>query len=129
VLGVASGRQLAPSCFWYAVSVEARLFLLLCCVMSCPAAAVLPPLECQPGKGIQQAVTPDINPLWLAVKAFQAGEAGALPLSTEWSAQEQSTCTPACKYGTCVKVRLCFLLTCGFSWTVLQQQFCRPRFE
>lgn len=71
----------------------------------CPAAAVMPPLECQAGEGIQQTVTPDTNPLWQAVKAFQAGETGALPLSTEWSAQENSqTCTPECKYGTCLKV-------------------------
>lgn len=123
------GSQAAGSVLSPAVGLCFLLTLDPCTAVSCPAAAVMPPLECQAGTGIQQTVMPDANPLWQAVKAFQAGEAGALPLSTEWSGQENSTCTPACKYGTCIKVCAPMLTGCRdvlIPRQCLWRQFCRP---
>lgn len=39
---------------------------------------------------------------WQAIRDYQAGKKGALPLSTVWDAKG-ADCT-GCKWGTCVKV-------------------------
>jgi hypothetical protein len=50
-------------------------------------------------------VSPADSPIYQAVRAYQAGQRGALPLHRAWSALEASSCDPACQYGTCVKVK------------------------
>jgi hypothetical protein len=64
----------------------------------------MPPKECQANSGISNAVSPADSPIYQAVRAYQAGQRGALPLHRNWSALEASKCDRACQYGTCVKV-------------------------
>ncbi|WIA31087.1 hypothetical protein OEZ86_001114 [Tetradesmus obliquus] len=70
---------------------------------SAPLGSLLPPKECQPGSGISNAASPADSPIYQAVRAYQAGQKGALPLAQNWSALEGSSCEPACQFGTCVK--------------------------
>uniref|UniRef100_A0A383V938 EGF-like domain-containing protein n=1 Tax=Tetradesmus obliquus TaxID=3088 RepID=A0A383V938_TETOB len=70
---------------------------------SAPLGSLLPPKECQPGSGISNAASPADSPIYQAVRAYQAGQKGALPLAQKWSALEGSSCEPACQFGTCVK--------------------------
>lgn len=62
------------------------------------------PRECQANSTITRAVTPDSSPIYQAVRAFITGGRGQLPLTSNWTI-EAATCTPDCKYGTCIKVR------------------------
>jgi hypothetical protein len=64
----------------------------------------MPPKECQANSGVTSTVSPADSPIYQAARAFQAGQRGALPLHSNWSAAEASACDPACQYGTCVKV-------------------------
>ena len=63
------------------------------------------PKECQASSNITNVVSPDSSPIFQAVRAFITGDKGSLPLTAEWKV-DRTPCEPACKSGTCVKVRM-----------------------
>lgn len=79
------------------------------CVTRTPTLHVLPgtktlvPTECQTNSTVTKGISPDSSPIYQAVRAFITGGKGQLPLTSNWSV-EAATCSPACTYGTCIKV-------------------------
>jgi hypothetical protein len=77
-----------------------------CCCCFLPAAtSMFVPKECQAGSGVTNAASPETSPIFQAVRTFITGGQGKLPLTANWTV-EQPTCSPACQFGTCIKVRV-----------------------
>jgi hypothetical protein len=77
----------------------------LCCppVLNQPAARVLVPKECQLSSGVTNQASPTTSPVYQAVRDYQAGKKGALPMNGA-ALPTPAPCSPSCAYGTCVKV-------------------------
>jgi hypothetical protein len=70
------------------------------------AAKALPPPECQPNRTAPVQADPSSNPIYQALRDYQAGKRSALPRSAAEAppSPPAQACSPACVWGTCQKV-------------------------